>query len=104
MGLGNTRPPVVHPRRDAHDPAIDFNDGQQQQEEQERGWATVQEQEERARAFARAHEYLFLQGGGGVPYPKGFMPSPTFWRPYQLQRVQRPDGVQVVFNRESRDG
>lgn len=93
MLTGNTRPPVVHPRRDAHDPAIDFNDNGQDLQD-----LTAHEQEARAKAFARAQEYLLHTDG--IPYPKGFLPSPTFWRPYNLQRLHK-DTVQVVFNRDT---
>ena len=89
------RPPVMQPSLHAHDPAVFFNDNF------EPGNMTIVEQET-DKALARAQSYLKYTGG--VPYPKGFLPSPTFWHRPLLQtfgRSKNDSGVTVTFTKEN---
>jgi len=88
--FSGNRPPLVLPALTAADPAVFFND----QSESSHFSSSVQQSQaladqEADRAYARAQEYL--KYNNGIPFPKGFMPSPTFWQPYQR------GGVSVAF-------
>jgi len=83
------RPALVQPSLLAADPTVFFNDGQT-----ERTNLTIADQEAE-KAYARAQEYLKYTDG--VPYPKGFLPSPTFWHRPMLHTYSK-NGVSVAFN------
>ncbi len=91
--FSGNRPPIILPALTAADPAVFFNDPGSNASHHDSSstsyGATADHDSERA--YARAQDYL--KYNNGIPYPKGFMPSPTFWHPYSVTR----SGVSVAF-------
>ena len=91
----SSRPGLVQPSLMAHDPTVFFNDDYTKE-------ITVDlNTQASSTQLQQAQEHLFYTEG--VPYPKGFLPSPTFWhRPFMtFGRNQRNDaGVSVNFKKE----